>query len=87
MTDIIANDDERRWAVDQAALPAEREWDDAGQRSGVPKVIPNPRPDYSERSTAAARWEWSILIIAALSALSWAAVILFVIAALSALSL
>jgi hypothetical protein len=83
MTDIIADDDERRWDAERTGLVAERELDDAGDRSRVPN-IPNPWPDYSERRTATASWQRSILIIAALSTFCWAAVILFVIALLSA---
>jgi hypothetical protein len=40
---------------------------------------------YRQPATATASWQRSVLIIAALSALSWTAVILIVIAALSAL--
>jgi hypothetical protein len=42
-------------------------------------------PDYAERRTATARWQRSILIIAALSALSWAALLLIVIGVIPAL--
>jgi hypothetical protein len=44
-----------------------------------------PAAAYRKRTTATASWQWSVLIIAALSAVAWAAVILIVIAALSIL--
>jgi len=75
MTDFIANDDERPWVSDQ---PDEREWRDSGYNWRAQKYH-NVPPDYSERRTATARWQRSILIIAGLSALSWAALILIVI--------
>ena len=40
---------------------------------------------YAQRTTATASWQRSVLIIAALSAVAWAAVILIVIGALSTL--
>jgi hypothetical protein len=75
MTDLIADDEERPWTSDE---PDAREWRDSRHNGHAPKYH-NVPPDYSERRTATARWQWSILIIAALSALSWAALILIVI--------
>ena len=87
MTDFIANDDDGRWDADHAALFAETErrgWQDQGDR--WPETgDPNPAAAYRQRTTATASWQRSVLIIAALSAVAWAAVILIVIAALSTL--
>ena len=80
MTDLIANDDECM-VSDQSD---EREWRDSGHNWRAPKCH-NVPPDYPEQRTATAGWRRSILIIAALSALSWAAPILIVIALVSAL--
>jgi hypothetical protein len=84
MTDIIANDGKRLWRLIQQTEPfAETGWRSSSQARGLPKVR-NSLPDYSERRTATASWQRSILIIGALSTLCWAAVILFVIELLSA---
>jgi len=80
MTDLI----ECARGAKPKGMLADREWGESVEHRHAPKV-PNPWPDYSERRTATASWQRSVLIIATLSALSWAAVILFVIAALSAL--
>jgi hypothetical protein len=74
MNDLIADDEERPWTSD----PDAREWRDSCHNGRAQKHH-NVQPDYSERRTATARWQRSILIIAALSALSWAALILIVI--------
>jgi hypothetical protein len=81
MSDLIANENERPWGPDQ---PDEREWRNSGHDWRAQKYQNGP-PDYSERRTATTRWQRSILIIAALSALSWAALILVVIALVSLL--
>ena len=88
MTDFIASDDDGRWDADRAALFAEteqRSWENHGDRWPDAKNGPDTAATYRQRTTATASWQRSVLIIAALSALSWAAVILIVIAALSAL--
>jgi len=81
MTDIVANDDD--WGADHPAPVSETEWRDEANhpaRAAQPRVTVYPR-----RMTATARWELSVLIIAALSALCWSGLILLVIAALSTL--
>jgi hypothetical protein len=83
MTEIIANDGERPWDAEGQGWVAEQEWDDTGDGTHAPNT-PSHWPDYSERRTATASWQRSILIITGLSVLCWAAVILFVIALLSA---
>ncbi len=82
MTDIITNDD-HRWGADHSALVSETELRDEANhpaRAAQPGITVYPR-----RMTATARWELSVLIIAALSALCWSGLILLVIAALSTL--
>ena len=81
MTDIITNDDERSWVPDQ---PEAREPHDYGH-DWCPHNYRIEASDYSERKTATARWQRSVVIIAALSALSWAALLLIVIGVISAL--
>ncbi len=86
MTDFIANDNEDRWGADRVQFFAETErrgCENQSDRWPVAKEHPDPVVAYSQRTTATERR--SILIIAVLSALSWAAVTLIVIAALSAL--
>ena len=88
MTDFIANDNEDRWGADRVQFFAETErrgCENQSDRWPVAKEHPDPVVAYSQRTTAAERFGRSILIIAVLSALSWAAVTLIVIAALSAL--
>jgi hypothetical protein len=87
MTDLIANDDEGRWGTDRDAFFAETErrgWENQGDRWPEAKD-PDPAAADTRRTTATASWQRSVLIIAALSALAWAGVILVVIVALSAL--
>jgi hypothetical protein len=87
MTDLIANDDDARWGRDRDEFFAEteqRRWENQGDRWPEAKD-PAPTAPYTQRTTATASWQRSVLIIAALSALSWAAVIVIVIAALSTL--
>ena len=62
----------------------QRSWEHNADRWPEAKDDHDPAA-YSQPATATASWQRSVLIIAALSALSWAAVILIVIAALSAL--
>ena len=81
--DIIANDDDHREA-ERADLLAETERRGREERTTAPNAA-DPAVAYSQRTTATASWGRSVLIIAALSALSWVAVILLVIAVLSAL--
>ena len=88
MTDFIASDDDGRWDANRAGLFAEtepRSWENHGDRWPEAKDGPDTAAAYRQRTTATARWQRSVLIIAALSALAWAAVILIVIAALFAL--
>jgi len=83
MMDIIAKNDERLRATDRAERFADPEWRNGGGDWCVPQN-PGPSPICPQQKTATARWQQSVLIIAALSALSWAAVIFLLIAALSA---
>jgi hypothetical protein len=88
MTYLIANDDEGRWDADRAAFFAEteqRSWENLGWDPWCVATHPDPVAAYPHRTTATARWARSILLIAALSALSWAVVMAIVIAALSTL--
>jgi hypothetical protein len=82
MMDRIADDD--HWEAEQTELRAETERRGREERAITPNAA-HPAVAYSQRTTARASWGRSVLIIAALSALSWAAVILFVVATLSAL--
>ena len=86
MTDLIANDHEETWAADLSEMPSDRESRDSDESWHAPKRHAALAwvPDPYERRTATARRGRAILIIAALSALSWAAVLLIVIAALYA---
>jgi hypothetical protein len=85
MADIIANDEKHLWRLVQKTEPfAEPERRGSTQHRRLPNV-PNRLPDYSERRTATASWQRSILIIAGLSALCWAAVIFLIIAIFSSL--
>jgi hypothetical protein len=81
MTDLIANDDEDCWGADHAEFFAATE-----QRGWDPWCVarrPDPVAADHQPTTATGRWRRSILIIAAVSALSWAIVIGIVIAALA----
>jgi hypothetical protein len=62
----------------------QRSWEHNADRWPEAKDDHDPAA-YSQPATATASWQRSVLIIAALSALSWATVILIGIAALSAL--
>jgi hypothetical protein len=62
----------------------QRSWEHNADRWPEAKDDHDPAA-YRQRTTATASWQRSVLVIAALSALSWAVVILIVIAALSAL--
>lgn len=86
MTDLIANDHQDTWAADRTEIPSDREWHHSDERCRMPKRAAAQAwvPDPSERRTVTARRARAILIIAVLSALSWAAVLLIVIAALYA---
>jgi hypothetical protein len=83
MTDFIAEDDEDRWSADRAecfAVTEQRAWD---PQCGATR--PDPVAAYHQPTMATARWRRFILIVAAVSALSWAVVIGIVIAALAKL--
>ena len=82
MMDRIVDDD--HWEAEHTELRAEPERRGWEERATTPNAA-HPAVAYSQRTTDTASWARSVLIIAALSALSWAAVILLVIAALSAL--
>ena len=79
MTDIVATDHECPLASDEAngrdSDASDHDWHTRNK---------NVIPDYSGRKTATARWQRSVLIIAALSALSWAVVVVIAITLLSA---
>ena len=84
MTDFIANDD-GRWDADRAEFFAETErhgWENQGH---LWRVVDDtgPATAHTQRTTATERWGRSVLIMAALSALSWAAVIGMVIMAVA----
>ena len=84
MADIIANDGKRLWhLIQETEHFAEAGWLGSSQD----RRVPNRRsrlPNYSERRTATASWHRASLIIAALSGLCWAILILFAIELLSA---
>jgi hypothetical protein len=80
--DIISNDIEGSQSLDRAE--AETELRDWGDRWRAP-TNPIPVAIYPQRRTATASWHRSVLIITALSTLSWVALVLIVIAALSEL--
>ena len=80
MLDIITNDIEDRQAAD--AETELRGWEIQGDRLRAP-TNPIPVAIYPQRRTATASWQRSILIITALSTLTWAAVVLVVIEALA----
>ena len=82
MMDRIVDDDHRE--AERTELRAETERRGWKERATAPNAA-DPLVAYSQQTTATASWARSVLIIAALSALSWAVVILLVIAALSAL--
>jgi hypothetical protein len=84
MMDIIANDDDR-WEPKRTDLLPETERRGWEEERATPPNVTDPAVVYRQPKTATARWQRSVLIIATLSALSWAAIILLVIAALSAL--
>lgn len=85
MAYIVANENKRLRKLVQRTEPfAEPGWRSNNQPRGLPKLR-NSLADYSERRTATASWQRSVLIIAALSTLCWAAVIFLVIELLSAL--
>jgi hypothetical protein len=80
MSDFSANDDDR-WGADRAECFAATEqcgWD---PQCGATR--PDPVAAYNQPATATERWSRFILIVAAVSALSWAVVIGVVIAALA----
>jgi len=87
MTDLIANDHQDTWAADRTEMPSDREWHDRDESWLVPKRPAAQAwvPDPSERRTATARRGRAILIIAGLSALSWAVLIGAMILVLSVL--
>ena len=80
--DRIADDD--HWEAEHTELRAETERRGSKERATAPNAA-DPAVAYSQGTTATASWARSVLIIAALSALSWGVVVLLVIAALSAL--
>jgi len=83
MTDFTAKDDEDRWGADRAecfAATEQRGWDPQG---GATR--PDPVAACHQPTTATGRWRRFILIVAAVSALSWAVVIGIMIAALAKL--
>ena len=81
MMEIIANTDGRQETVDRAKRFADLDRHEGGhwrvQRDLDPATI------YARYARARARRRWAITIIALLSGLSWAVIILLVIAALS----
>ena len=81
--DILPISD-NRWEADPTELSPETERARATEQSRRSIVTASPVA-CSPLTSAAAGWGRSVLIIAVLSVLSWAAVILIVIAALSAL--
>jgi len=88
MTDLIAHDDDSRWGRDREEFFTEterRDWENLSDRWPEANDHPEAGVAYAQRTTATASWQRSVLIIAALSAVAWAAVILIVIAALSIL--
>jgi hypothetical protein len=80
MTDIVATDHECPLGSDE---PDGRD-SDASDHDWHTRNYKNVMPDYSGRKTATARWQRSVLIIAALSALSWAVVVVIAITLLLA---
>ena len=83
MTDFIAKDDEDRWGADRAecfAVTEQRGWDPQCGATRADPIAADHQP-----TTATARWRRFILIVAVVSALSWAVVIGIVIAALAKL--
>ena len=87
MTDFIATNDDRRWDADRAEFFVEAErcgWENRGDLWRVADSTGRATAQ-TQQTTATERWGRSVLIIAALSALSWAVVIGIVIAALAAL--
>jgi hypothetical protein len=89
MTDFIASDKEGRWDADRAEFSGEAEppgsWEHRADRWPGAKDDPNPPAAYRQRTTATASWQRSVLIIAALSTLTWTGVTVIVVVALSAL--
>ena len=81
MTEIIANTDERQETMDRAKRFAELERHESGhwrvQRDFDQATI------YARHARARIRRRWAIAIITLLSGLSWAVIILLMIAALS----
>src|SRR6266699_3341942 len=81
MTEIVANTDERQETMDRAKRFADLERNEGGhwrvQRDFDPATI------YARHARARIRRLWAIAIITLLSGLSWAVIILLMIAALS----
>ena len=82
MMEIIANTDERQETVDRAKRFADLDRHEGGHWR-VRRDL-DPATIYARYARARARRRWAITIIALLSGLSWAVIILLVIAALSA---
>ena len=80
MTDIVATNHECPFASDE---PDARD-SGASDHDWHTRNYKNVIPDYSERKTATAHWQRSVLIIGALSALAWAVVVLIAITVLLA---
>jgi hypothetical protein len=81
MMEIIANTDERQETVDRAKRFADLDRHEGGH--WCVQKVPDPATIYARYARARARRRWAITIITLLSVLSWAVIILLVIAALS----
>jgi hypothetical protein len=82
MIEFIANNDERRTVTDRADKRADLEMREDGGHWRVQRDI-DPAIIYAQYAKYRARRRWAIAIIAALSVVSWAVIILLVFAAFS----
>jgi hypothetical protein len=80
--EIISTDDGRRGAINRGERFSHLKSHDGGGR--MQRVARDPATIYAEYAKRRVRRRWAITIIATLSTLSWAVMILLVIAALSA---
>jgi hypothetical protein len=86
MTEVIANSDEDRRDADRAESSAETKGRGGENQGDGWRAEGRDAPaTHFQRPTTRLPWEWAILVIGALSVLFWAALIVIVIAALSAL--